>query len=271
MTTKDYEELIKMIDGTQKDLEALKSMIVQSIKSDNFIVGKTGDEGVIEFLQTHFSLEDVELPEEYYYTCLPLCLIDAIFSIGVTYTSTQNVVKRYCKKYELERIRKNNNEKEMHTLSDLIRNIEEYDISETRYERYANEVLCNTQRTSSVNGILKLQAVCECANILVENGINTIADFNELYNDNIGKKYCSVKGQSSGISLSYLKMLCGSTDTIKPDRHILRFLNEFYEEEIDVENAKDKMESIVKRLNQNYKKLNMRELDYIIWDFMKNK
>lgn len=271
MTTKDYEELKKMIDRTQKDLDVLKSMIVQSIKSDEFIVGKTGDEGVIEFLQTHFSLEDVELSEEYYYTSLPLCLIDAIFSIGVTYTSTQNVVKRYCKKYELKRIRKSNNEKETHTLSDLIRNIEEYDISEARYERYASEVLCNTQRTSSVNGILKLQAVYECANIFVENGINTIADFNKLYNDNIGKKYCSVKGQSSGISLSYLKMLCGSTDTIKPDRHILRFLNEFYEEEIDVENAKNKMESIVKRLNQNYKKLNMRELDYIIWDFMKNK
>lgn len=54
---------------------------------------------IVDFLETEFDLENVELPDEYYYTCLPLCLLDAVFSIGVTYSSTRNTVRRYCDKY----------------------------------------------------------------------------------------------------------------------------------------------------------------------------
>lgn len=40
-----------------------------------------------------FSLNTVELSEAYYYDSLPLCIIDAVFSIGVRYIGVQNTVR----------------------------------------------------------------------------------------------------------------------------------------------------------------------------------
>ena len=37
-----------------------------------------------------FDLNTLTLSESYYYASLPLCVIDAVFSIGVKYTGTQN-------------------------------------------------------------------------------------------------------------------------------------------------------------------------------------
>jgi len=43
-------------------------------------------------------LAPVEVSEEHRYASLPLCVIDAVFSIGVGYTSTQATVARFCDK-----------------------------------------------------------------------------------------------------------------------------------------------------------------------------
>ena len=43
-------------------------------------------------------LEPVGVSQEYRYASLPLCVIDAVFSIGVKYTSTQATVARFCDK-----------------------------------------------------------------------------------------------------------------------------------------------------------------------------
>lgn len=56
-------------------------------------------EAIVDFLESNFDLDDCELPDEYYYTCFPLCLLDAVFSIGVRYSSTRNAVQNYCSKY----------------------------------------------------------------------------------------------------------------------------------------------------------------------------
>mgnify|MGYP003466554474 CR=1 FL=1 len=42
------------------------------------------------------SAEVVELGDEYFYASLPLCVIDAVYSIGVRYGSVRNVIRRYC-------------------------------------------------------------------------------------------------------------------------------------------------------------------------------
>ena len=46
--------------------------------------------------ETLSDLENLRLSPGYYYDSLPLCVIDAVFSIGVRYTSTQKTVKNYC-------------------------------------------------------------------------------------------------------------------------------------------------------------------------------
>lgn len=59
-------------------------------------------EETIEFLEDNFDLGNYDLPDEYNYSCFPLCLLDAVFSIGANYRSTQNVVSRFCEINNLE-------------------------------------------------------------------------------------------------------------------------------------------------------------------------
>jgi hypothetical protein len=42
------------------------------------------------------NLETTVLPEAYYYSSLPLCVIDTVYSIGVNYESTRRTVSTWC-------------------------------------------------------------------------------------------------------------------------------------------------------------------------------
>ena len=217
-------------------------------------------------LEENFDLDEIELPDEYRYSSLPLCLIDAIFSIGVKYSSTKNTVMRYCDYYHIQKYRDSEDYlpvEQQHILSELIKNIKE---AGTEY--FAEKIVKNRQRTSSRNGILKSKAVLECAELLSSYGIETLNDFRDKMNIEIEKEFCKVKGQTSGISLAYLKMLCGDPNTIKPDRHILRFLNSYFDEEIRIEDAQHIFNELINRLRIKYNKINARQLDYLIWSFM---
>src|SRR5205085_11775930 len=50
-------------------------------------------------------LATAALDAEYHYQSLPLCVIDAVFSIGVKYSGTRRVVARYCEFTGQRRIR----------------------------------------------------------------------------------------------------------------------------------------------------------------------
>src|SRR6185312_10059202 len=51
-------------------------------------------------------LAETVLHEAYFLSSLSLCVLDAVFSIGVTYESTTAVVRRYCEAYRLTRLRR---------------------------------------------------------------------------------------------------------------------------------------------------------------------
>lgn len=216
---------------------------------------------IIDFLETNFNLDNYELPEEYNYSCLPLCLMDAVFSIGANYKSTQNVIDRFCDVNNLEIFKSDTSED--YTIKEFINYIENIGV-----QNFAENIVKNTQRTSSTNGILKAEAVLECAKIFDKYSIQTINDFNVLLNADIEKEYKSVKGQGSGVSLSYLKMLCGDESVIKPDRHIIRFLNEYG---YDCGDAQKTINAVVDELAKNHKNINARKIDYIIWKYMSSK
>lgn len=218
------------------------------------------------YLEKNYTLDEAEiLPDEYRYSCLPLCLLDAIFSIGVTYRSTQNTVTRYCGYLGIPKYREKGDESEFH--HSLIDMLAVYDGLGSS-ARFAEEVVSNKQRTSSRGGILKAEAAKLCAEALVKEGITTIAEFRDKMNPSIDRVFMSVKGQSSGISLMYLKMLCGKDDEAKPDRHILRFLARFIGHEPDTAEALSLLDDVTEKLKIDYPSLTTREIDYLIWSEM---
>ncbi|MEJ7671395.1 MAG: hypothetical protein WKF59_01410 [Chitinophagaceae bacterium] len=181
---------------------------------------------VTKFCVDHLNLKTIELGNEYYYASMPLCVVDSVFSIGVNYKGVTNTVRRLCEYYSISYLRKDNL---------TVLKIEEQ-LSTTHFlnwfnnktpEALAAEVYKNKQRTSTNNGILKAEAVIRFLIVLKNFSAEYFQDIPGLINN---KEFEScikeIPGQRSGISLKYFFMLAGTDDIIKPDRMIIRFLQD---------------------------------------------
>ena len=91
---------------------------------------------VCNVCQSLFNLNTLTLGPAAYYDSLPMCIIDAVFSIGVRYTSTQNVVKNYCTYYGLREFNpERDSKRDTHTVSQFIDHI-----SASGIEKSADEI-----------------------------------------------------------------------------------------------------------------------------------
>ena len=113
------------------------------------------------------ALKDRGDPFRDFYKSLPICILDAVFSIGVRYTSVVNVVNSYMATFDLTISRTQTDETE-HTIRDFLTNVAKYDT----VEDFSKNVLHNMQRTSSRNGILKAETCREVALVCQKHGIN---------------------------------------------------------------------------------------------------
>ncbi len=163
---------------------------------------------------------EISLPPEYFYKSLPLAIIDAVFSIGVTYTSTANTVRRFCENQTQPWAKHRNESGHEYTIKDFLSLVSCRPVDELAAYVYGNR-----QRTSAKNGILKAEAVNRWADVLLKHDINCFADAPKLMDNHLlDQELRALRGQGSGISLDYFKMLIGDDTGIKADRHILRFM-----------------------------------------------
>jgi len=212
-------------------------------------------------------LKNAVLTDGYYYASLPLCIIDSIYSINANYTSTVNVVKRFCKYRNIPIYRKRTTEYPdvgtQFKITEFVKTLEENDASYN-----AKNVFSNLQRTSSRSGILKAEAVYLWAKALERHSIDVFQDVNKIdfYVEN---ELFAIKGQGSGLSLSYFYMLSGNDERCKPDRHILKFISDALDRSInDTAYAQKIMTDAVSILKDKYPHINVRLLDNMIWKFM---
>ena len=218
------------------------------------------------------------LPQAYFYNHLSLCVIEAVWSIGVKYESVENVVINYYRKRGLNPYRDKHLQETLQypetnkqeSLSVFLEFLNKYSTNEL-----ANKIFDNKQRTSSKNGILKAEAVLKFAGILSKYNVNYFQDIesnieeNELFKLEIK----NIPGQRSGISLDYFFMLSGNENKIKPDRMIKRFLaNSLKRDEnsISIRDAQNACKELYNALDDKRIK-SIRHLDNIIWNYQRNK
>jgi hypothetical protein len=143
------------------------------------------------------------------YKSLPLCVIDAVYSIGVRWESTERTVDDFCKwsgwNYGRE-----------YTIKEFLSLLNPFD---SDWEAIATKVFQNRQRTSSRSGILKAEAVYRFARELWCCDIDTLTDLSGIDSyECLFPEIAKIPGQSSGISFKYFLMLAGYDGIIKPDR-----------------------------------------------------
>jgi len=162
-----------------------------------------------------------KLADEYRHASLPLCVVDAVFSIGVRYTSTQKVVSNLCEYAGWTRF----------FASREARGAGEYGIGDlnSMFDKFgaegmAESVFQNRQRTSSRSGILKAEAVLLYCRTLIKAGINDFPDLDVERREYAEAIILGLPGQSSGIAFDYFMMLAGDDNLIKPDRMVQRYV-----------------------------------------------
>lgn len=224
-------------------------------------------EKVVTRCKSVLKLETATLGSEYGYNCLPLCVIDAVWSIGVRYSGVQNVVSRYCAHFGL----KTDPLREQHGIKALVSAMQAQGVT-----WFAQEVFKNAQRTSTQNGILKADAVYRFASVLHRHDMNTVQDIPKIswYEDlktEFRKPYArellAIPGQRSGISLTYFFMLTGSSGIMKPDRMVNGFLKETLMRDITDEDAQRLLSYASRRLNAEFPQMTPRRLDHEIWKY----
>ena len=210
-------------------------------------------------------------PNESFYKSLPLCIVDAVFSIGVKYRSVEKAEKTFIEHFELEIPRTYPVDHE-YTIHDFIIHMDSFQ----SFEKAATLGFDNRQRTSSRNGILKAEACYRVAMVFKNRGINTLEDFRTYpTKSKLDADILKVKGQSSGIMLKYLYMLAGNANEVKPDRHMVRFMQQVFPHLTmatkDHSEIKQIMTETVSMLKSKYPQLTERFLDYLIWEYMSQK
>lgn len=190
------------------------------------------------------------------YASSALSVIDSVWSIGVRYQGVLNVLDRY---RALRAAR--GADGECDTPAELVRVIEELGGPEA----FADAVQ-NRQRTSSRRGILKAEAVLREARMLAEEGIASPDDLlgaDAAKLEVVRRRWTSVPGQGSGLSLDYFLMLNGMPG-VKADRMVRRFVANSLglpnELAVSAEAAGALVRTAAHRLGEDD-----RVLDYAIW------
>ncbi|WP_406106639.1 hypothetical protein OG698_29705 [Streptomyces sp. NBC_01003] len=136
---------------------------------------------------------------------------------------------------------------------------------------FSAQVLQNKQRTrANLTAPLKVEAARRYAEILVANGIETLANANALLVDSnrlklVEQAMASVAGHGSGARLSYLWMLLGDDGLIKPDRMVLGWLRVVLQRTVTSSDA-------IRLLTEAAARLGCKpwELDHAIWTHQRN-
>ena len=223
------------------------------------------------YCEKHLNFAKASLSDEFFYQCLPLCVIDAVFSINTRYKAVQNVINRFCKYFNLQRIRSNRSEVPPITTQESVKEFLEK-MNNYGIDKFTNEIFNNRQRTSSVSGILKTEAVFHFVSVLSKYQVNYLQNVEKIIeNKAFEQEIRNIKGQRSGISLRYLFMLTGSDEIIKPDRMILGFLSDALERNVKTKEAQALVVGAITTLRSKYPHLTPRLLDHLMWNYQRTR
>ena len=217
----------------------------------------------------------VLLGNEFYYQHLPLCVIDAVFSIGIRYSTVQRVVQNFCCYTGWSCFRNPIPSpippiRQQRSINDLLKLYHQMNLN---FGNIAISVFGNSNRTAPKGGILKSEAVYRFAKILNQNNTNYFQNLNININrlNAIKTQIAQIPGLRSGIAFDYFLMLAGDSNGVKPDRMVKRYLSWLFCTKINTNTQAIRLlNTLHKILLRVIPNLTLRQLDYAIWNFQRN-
>ena len=220
-----------------------------------------------------FSREHLNLKEEdmLYYSSLPLCALDAIFSIRLDYyKQVVPVVEKMCETLDIPMLAANPSEmptvKEQLTVSAFIQKLIDKDL----WDVDKMTSITHAYKTAGAGQILKTDAFIQFLNILVRHKIDTFQDLNSVENQyNLGMELRAIKGQKE--SVSYFFMLAGDKYDVKVDTHLTRYAQRATgEANLTYQQIKDLYKNAAKAFSTETEEMTPRHFDHIVWNWQRN-
>lgn len=221
----------------------------------------------------HFCEEYLPLTEKdmKYYSSLPLCALDAIYSIQLKYdVQVVPVVKRMCEALEIEMLAKDPTEippvNEQTTVSSFIQKLKDKDLWDA--EKLTS--ITRTYKTAGSRKILKSDAFIQFLDVLVRNGIDSFQDLNSVENQySLGMELRTIKGQKE--SVNYFFMLAGDKYDVKVDTHLTRFAQRATgENHLTYQQIKDLYKNAAIFFSTAEEEMTPRHFDHIVWNWQRN-
>ena len=224
---------------------------------------------VAAYAERLLPLGGASLGDEYRYQSLPLCVIDAVFSISIKYAIVQGVVARYCTYTGQRRVRPSGDlppRAEQEGISCFCDRPEQADPAVMAERVYGSRNL-----TSPRGGILKSEATLRFAQCLrVATSVEHLQDVTRVADSaDFEADIRAIPGQGSGLSLQYFWMLAGSEEFVKPDRMVLRFLAAALSRPVAASEALPLLRAACESLAASYPNLTPRLLDHEMWKYQR--
>lgn len=216
---------------------------------------------VAEAARARLDLTNARLRPEHDHATLPLCVIDAVFSIAARYEAvTRPTVARFAQGQVPEWPLYGRGVSFEHSVSEAITSLDRFSP-----EELANTVFKNRQRTSTRNGILKAEASLLFMKALLNAGIDRYSDLTAERLVGAGIDIRKVPGQN--ISYDYFVLLAGG-QTVKPDRMIVRFVADaLCVPTVTPATAKEATIGAAQILQKEFRHVDVRLLDSEIWSY----
>ncbi|TDZ41721.1 hypothetical protein [Mycobacteroides franklinii] len=158
-------------------------------------------------------------PREKRWSSVSLCIIDAVWSIGVHYGVVEKIVAKMNNRFDIDPL-----------LVDASAPITTDPFPLERLLEISEPELTNTQRTSTRSGILKADAVLRYAKVFIDHGIHTLPQAIDLLEqpkrlNDLDRALKEIPGEGDfGIRRGCLWMNIGDDQLIKPDRMVLHWI-----------------------------------------------
>ena len=228
---------------------------------------KSDAQKLADYAESSLQLKTARLSTAYYYQSMPICIVDAVFSLGVRYEQVEGVVSRLCQAAEWKTFRNHGSPtpplKEQKTVSDFLELLK--GPSSAMDTLFKNRCFANPG-ASKPNRIRKADLVKMFAETLKANGVESFQDL-ETCSDPEGLEQCllGLPALKSGVAVRYFWMLAGDEDEVKPDRMIHRFITGALGRAAGNAEAVKLIREACVVLNGDYPSLSPRLLDHEVW------
>lgn len=197
------------------------------------------------------------------YGHLALCVIDAVFSIGVNYGQVIQVVQRYAEHAGITDLgTRGRPAADEHTVDRLLDQYRRHG-----WERLMTDVFRNRTWTSPAGARLrKAAAVEQFAQVLDRYDVRSVGDVDTVPPE-VKAEIRQIPGQRSGLSYFYFLMLAGADDHVKADRHIIAFVTEAIGHRPTQQQAADLVRRAARDLTDDHPWITPMALDYAMWRY----